>query len=269
MAKRNSHSTGEIDLALAAFAVEGGRKQPVEKLLRDAKIKVSYNTLRQWAYDTHKERYQQISLEVEQQVRTRLADDYHRLARRSSELAEDVLDRIRGLFTRKDRELKEVDQRLGDAEGQLRELNALIDADQCQLAEMLEIPDADALIEEILGNPGDVQLDKVMVARMNSNYKRREGIVSEMQGLWRRREGLEVGFKDLAKVLHEAGVMGGIATEKLALLTGQATDRVEHSFPELQRALEAKGIRLAVGQGAPRAQLPAPPVIDLPVPADG
>lgn len=266
MAKRD-YSSQEINLALAAYALEGGRQKPTEKLLRAAEVKVPFGTLRNWAYDVHADRYQQILLEVEQTVRARLADDYHRLARRSSELAEDVLDRIRALFARKDRELQEVDQRLEDAEDQLRELNALIDADQRQLAEMLEIPDADALIEEILGDPGDVKLDKVMVARMNSNYKRREGIVSEMQGLWRRREGLEVGFKDLAKILHEAGVMGGIATEKLALLTGNATDRVEHSFPELQRALEAKGARLLVGQGAPRA-LPAP-VLDLPVPADG
>jgi hypothetical protein len=264
---KHDYTSKEIDLALAAFALEGGRGKPTGKVLRDAGLKVPLATLRNWAYNVHAERYQQISLEVEQQVRSRLADDYHRLARRSSELAEDVLDRIRGLFDRKDRELKEVDQKLEDAEDQLRELNALIDADQRQLAETLKIPDADALIEEILGDPGDVALDKVMVARMNSNYKRREGIVAEMQGLWRRREGLEVGFKDLAKILHEAGVMGGIATDKLNVLTGQATDRVEHSFPELQRALEAKGIRLAIGQGAPR-QLPAP-VIDVPVSADG
>lgn len=263
MAKRD-YSSQEIDLALAAFALEGGRQKPTEKLLRSAEIKVPFATLRNWAYSVHAERYQQIALEVEKQVRARLADDYHRLARRSSELAEDVLDRIRSLFTRKDRELKEVDQKLEDAEDRMRELNAEIDADQRQLAETLELPDADALIEEILGDPGDVKLDKVMVARMNSNYKRREGIVSEMQGLWRRREGLEVGFKDLAKVLHEAGVMGGIATDKLGDLTGNANVRVEHSFPELQRALEAKGIRLVVGQGH-AAPLPPKPVPALEV----
>lgn len=267
MPKRD-YSSQEIDLALATFALEGGREKPTEKLLRAANLKVPISTLRSWAYGTHHERYQQILLEVEKQVRARLADNFHRLAAESSELSEDVLRRIRDLFDRKDRELGEVDKKLEDAEDQLGQLNALIDADQRQLAETLEIPDADALIEEILGDPGDVELDKVMVARMNSNYRRREGIVAEMQALWRRREGLEVSFKDLAKVLHESGVMGGIATEKLALLTGQATDRVEHSFPELQRALEAKGIRLAIGQGAPRAQLPAPRVIDLPA-ADG
>jgi hypothetical protein len=264
VAKRD-YSSQEIDLALAAFALEGGRQKPTEKLLRSAEIKVPYGTLRSWAYDVHAERYQQILLEVEQTVRARLADDYHRLARRSSELAEDVLDRIRALFTRKDKELAEVDEKLEDAEDQLRELNALIDVDQRQLAETLEIPDADALIEEILGDPGDVELDKVMVARLNSNYKRREGLVAEMQGLWRRREGLEVGFKDLAKILHEAGVMGGIATEKLNLLTGNATDRVEHSFPELQRALAAKGIRLLPGQG----QAKPIPVKELTAAADG
>lgn len=266
MAPRRSYSAEEIDLALAAFAVEGGRARPVEKLLRAAKLKVPYSTLHRWAYDTHHERYEQISREVEKQVRARLADNYQRLAQESSELSEDVLARIRELFERKDRELREVNEKLEDNEDQLRELNAAIDAGQRQLAETLEIPDADALIEEILGDPGEVQLDKVLVAQMNSCYKRREGLVAEMQALWKRRDSLEVGFKDLAKVLHESGVMGGIATEKLALLTGNATDRVEHSFPELQRALEAKGARLLVGQGAPRA-LPAP-VLDLPV-ADG
>lgn len=86
--------------------------------------------------------------------------------------------------------------------------------------------------------------------------------------LWERRDRLRVDFKDLTKLLHESGVMGGIATEKLQLLTGQPTQLVEHSFPELQRALDAKGIRLVVGQGS-APPLPPKPVIALPAAADG
>lgn len=265
MPKRD-YSNEDINLALAAFALEGGRKKPVEKLLRAAKVSVPYSTVRTWAYDTHDERYQQISLEVEKTVQTRLADNYHRLAQESGELAEDVLFRIRRLFDRKDRELKEVEEKLVDVEDQARELNALIDADQRQLADSLELPDADALIEEILGDPGEVDVDKVVVARLNSNYKRRENLIRQSEALWRRREGLEVGFKDLAKILHEAGVLGGIATEKLAMLTGNPTERVEHNFPELQRALEGKHVRLVVGQG--HITPPQKPVIELPAPAN-
>src|SRR4051794_13458351 len=101
MPKRD-YTSKEIDLALAAFALEGGRQKPTEKLLRAAEIKVPFGTLRNWAYNTPADRSQQISLEVEQQVRSRMADDYHRLARTSTELSEDILRRIREMLDRKD-----------------------------------------------------------------------------------------------------------------------------------------------------------------------
>lgn len=266
MAKRD-YSTDEINLALAAFAIEGGRQKPTEKLLRSAGVKVPFGTLRGWAYGAHKERYQQISVEVEKEVRTTMADTYHRLVKESAELSEDVLDRIRKLFLKRDKELGEVEDRLGECEEELKELGTAIAASQARLAANLEIANVDALIEQVLGeDPG--KADEEMVAELTQLHRRREGLVNESAKLWDRRERLEVSFKDLTKVLHESGVMGGIATEKHAMLTGQATERVEHSFPELQRALEAKGIRLVPGQ-APR-QLPAPAaqVIDLPA-ADG
>lgn len=248
-------------IALAAFAIEGGREKQTEKLLRAAKVKVSMATLRRWAYDTHKELYQQISVEVEKEVRTKMADTYQRLAETSAELSEEALARIKSLLVKRDRELVEVEARLEDCEDELKELAGAIDVTQGRLAAELEIPNVDALIEECLGEEPD-KADSELVAELTQLYRRRQGLVNESAKLWERRERLETGFKDLTKVLHESGVMGGIATEKLQLLTGQATDRVEHSFPELQRALEAKGIRLLVGQGAPRA-LPAP-AIDLP-----
>jgi hypothetical protein len=256
VAKRD-YSSQEIDLALAAFALEGGRQRPVEKLLRAAQLKVPYATLRGWAYDVHAERYQQISLEVEKQVRVRLADDFHRLARLSTELSEDILRRIEATLERKDAEFQEADGKLRDAERRLEEIDTLIDLDQRELASAIEIPDVDSLIEEILANPGDLELPADKVARLNGAYKRRTKIVAEIEGAWKRRAAAEVTFKELAKLLHESAVMGGVSTEKLALLTGQATERVEHNFPELQRALEAKGIRLVVGQGKSR-----PPVIE-------
>jgi hypothetical protein len=265
MGKRD-YSSQEIDLALAAFALEGGRQKPTEKLLRSAGVKVPFGTVRGWAYEVHDERYQQILLEVEQTVRARLADDFHRLARTSTDLSENILRRIRETLDRKDAEFQHADEKFKDAERRLEEINTFIDLDQRELASTIELPDVDSLIEEILANPGELELDKQMVAKLNGAYKRRASIVEEIKAWWARRCDCEVTFKELARLLHESAVMGGISTEKLALLTGQATDRVEHSFPELQRALEAKGIRLAVGQGAPRA-LPAP-VIDLPA-ADG
>lgn len=260
MPKRD-YSSEEIDLGLAAFALEGGRSNPVAKLLSAADLKIPIATLRGWAYNSHAERYQQISLEVEKQVSSRLADDYHRLARTSTELSEDILRRIRATLTRKDREFAAADAKLADAERRLEEINGFIDLDQRDLAASIELPDVDSLIEEILENPGDLELPADKVARLNGAYKRRLTIVGEIKAAWARREAAEVTFKELAKMLHESAVMGGISTEKLQLLTGQATDRVEHSFPELQRALEAKGIRLAIGKGAPRA-LAAPKVID-------
>jgi len=249
-------STEERDIALAAFAIEGGREKPTQKLLRAAKLKVPMATLRRWAYDVHKERYQQISLEVEQQVRSKMADTYQRLAETSAELSEESLARIKGLLTKRDTELAATETRLEDAEDELKALASAIDVAQARLASELEIPNVDALIEEVLGERGE-EADSELVAELAQLYKRRSSLATEAQELWKRRERLEVSFKDLTKVLHESGVMGGIATEKLQLLTGQATERVEHNFTEIQRALEAKGIRLAVGQGAPRA-LPAP-----------
>jgi hypothetical protein len=261
---KTDYSAQEIDIALAAFAVEGAREKPTQKLLKAAGLKVPFGTIRSWAYNNHRERYQQIKLEVENHVGVHLADDFHRLARTSTELSDEILRRIRDTFDRKDAEFHHADERFQDAERRLEEINTFIDLDQRELASTIDLPDVDSLIEEILGNPGDLELDPMMVAKLNGAYKRRESIVAEIKAWWARRCDCEVTFKELAKLLHESAVMGGISTEKLALLTGQATDRVEHNFPELQRALEAKGIRLAIGQGAPRA-LPAP-VIDLPAP---
>lgn len=257
MAPRRDYTSQEIDLALAAFALEGGREKPTKKLLKAADVSVPFSTLRNWAYDVHKDRYQQISLEVEEQVRIRLADDFHRLARQSTELSEDILNRIRETLARKDREFKEADEKLRAAEAELADINTLIDLDQREIAAAIELPDVDSLIEEILSNPGDLELPKEKVAKLNGAYKRRGDIVAKIEAAWKRRAAAEVSFKELAKLLHESAVMGGVSTEKLALLTGQATDRVEHNFPDLQRALEAKGIRLVVGQGASR-----PPVIE-------
>lgn len=263
MGKRD-YSSEEIDLALAAFAIEGGRQKPTEKLLRAAKVKVPFSTLRNWAYDVHKERYQQISIEVEKQIRSKMADQYHRLAQQSAELSEDVLNRIRDLLVKRDKELAAVEERLEDCEDELKVLSASIDRTQARLAAELEIPNVDALIEEVLGENPD-RADTELVAELTQLYRRRSGLVNESQRLWERRERLEVSFKDLTKVLHESGVMGGIATEKLQLLTGHATERVEHSFPELKAALEGKGIRLVVGQGhVPPAPLPPKPVAALP-----
>lgn len=257
MAPRRDYTSQEIDLALAAFAVEGGREKPTKKLLKAADVSVPFSTLRNWAYDVHKDRYQQISIEVEKQVRVRLADDFHRLARTSTELSEEILARIKATLRRKDEEFAKADAALVRAEQELEEINTLIDLDQREIATAIELPDVDSLIEEILANPGDLELPKEKVAKLNGAYKRRGDIVARIEAAWKRRAAAEVTFKELAKLLHESAVMGGISTEKLQLLTGQATDRVEHSFPEVQRALEAKGIRLLVGQGQSR-----PPVIE-------
>lgn len=257
MAPRRDYTNQEIDIALAAFALEGGREKPTKKLLKAADLSVPFSTLRNWAYDVHADRYQQISLEVEKQVRVRLADDFHRLARTSTELSAEILDRIKATLRRKDEEFKVADEKLVAAEKELEDINVLIALDQRELASEIEIDNVDELIEEILANPGDLELPKDKVAKLNGAYKRRGDIVARIEAAWKRRAAAEVTFKELAKLLHESAVMGGISTEKLQLLTGQATDRVEHSFPEVQRALEAKGIRLVVGQGQSR-----PPVIE-------
>lgn len=257
MAVERPETSQEIDIVLAAFALEGGRQKPTEKLLRSAGFKIPFSTLRNWAYEVHADRYQQISLEVEQQVRSRLADDYHRLVRTSTELSEDILRRIRVTLDRKDDEFKAADERFVNAEQRLADLDALIKLDEREIATELELPDVDSLISEILENPGDLELPEDKVRKLNGAYKRRATIVEEIKAAWQRRAAAEVSFKELAKLLHESAVMGGVSTEKLQLLTGQATDRVEHNFPDLQRALEGKGIRLVVGQGAAR-----PPVIE-------
>lgn len=266
MGAKRDYSSDEISLALAAFAIEGGRQKPTEKLLRKTDLKIPFGTVRHWAYSSRKELYQQISIEVEKYARAEMADTYLGLARTSAELSEDVLARLRAKLTKHDREVAEIEERLEDCEDELKEVATAIGVAQIRLADSLEIPNVDALIEEVLGERGE-EADGELVAELTQLYRRRDSLVNESAKLWDRRERLEVSFRDLTKILHEAGVMGGISTEKRQLLTGGATERVEHSFPELQRALEAKGARLTVGQGAPRA-LPAPTPIGS-KPADG
>lgn len=266
---RRDYTSEEIRLALSAFAVEMGRKVPTEKLLREAKLKIPIATLRGWAYRTHADLYQQISHAVEKDQRTRLADDWHRQARESNEIVEDTLRRVRETYARKDAEFADVEERLRDAQDRMGELDAQIDAGQQALAEAMELPDADALIEQILGDDEAVGIDKAAVARLNGNYRRRDQLAGEIERLWRRRDAVEIDLKDLAKMLHEVGWIGAVATDKLNALTGNPTERVEHSFPELQRALEAKGIRLTPGQGAAPSKLPVVETRVLPVAADG
>lgn len=212
MAKQD-YSFEEVDAALAAFCLEAGRKKQVENLLDAAGLSIPFSTVRNWAYDGHHERYERIATEVEKQVREQLRDQYHRLARTSAELSEDVLDRINDELTSRDAELLEVE----------------------------------VAIE---------QLPEIGADDKESLTLRKE--------LWERRDRLRLDLKDLAKLLHESGVMGGIATEKLQLLTGQPTQLVEHSFPEIRAALERKGVRLQVGQGQSPAPLPPKRVEALP-----
>lgn len=256
------YSSEEIDLALAAFALEGGHQKRTMKLLKASGAKVTYKVVHDWANRTYVDRYVQISVEVREQVGTKLADTFHRLADTSTELAEDALARLRALLDRKDGELAECEKQLNATEAALQSITGEIAVEQREIAIRLEIPDADALIEEILSDKKPPEeLDKVLIASLNAKYKRRASIVADVERLWRRRESLEVTFKELTGILHEAAVVSGISTEKLALLNGQPTERVEHSFPELKRALEAKGVRLAVGKVGGAAKLP---VVDVP-----
>jgi hypothetical protein len=261
VAARKEYPAEQVDLALACFAAEWGRRKHVTTLLKAQGLSMRFTTVRSWAYDTHNARYLQIKSDVEEAQRARLAESFGRLATEGTALAEDALGRLRELLERRDRELKEIGERIVDVEDRLAELNAAIDVDQRRVAVKLEIPDADALIEEILGDPGDVDLDRITVARLNAAYRRRSDALAEQKALWNRRDEIELGVKDLAKVLHESSLTAGNSSEKLSLLTGGATGRVEHSFPELQRALEAKGIRLQVGQGGAPSKLP---VVDVP-----
>lgn len=158
------YSVEEIDLGLAAFALEAGIGKQVEKVLEEAGLDIPLATVRNWAYKVHKDRYQRISVEVEEQMRTRLKDQYHRLATISADLSEQLLDRIKAI---------------------------------------LDDPDS------------------------------------------------KVELRDLAKLLHEAGWAGGVATDKLQILSGRPTQIVEHDFTQIERALAEKGVRLTLGQGRP------------------
>lgn len=118
--------------------------------------------------------------------------------------------------------------------------------------------------EELTARDSELLETEVAIERLGEIGDDDKDTLRMRKELWERRDRLRIDFKDLTKLLHESGVMGGIATEKLQLLTGQPTQLVEHSFPELQRALEAKGIRLLVGQGnaAPLPPKPVPALVE-------
>ncbi len=212
MAKKRDYSAEEIDLALTAFALEGGRLRPTERLLLAAGLDIPHATVRGWAYRTHHERYERINLEVEKQVRARLADNYHRLSVMSAELSEDILFRINTELERRDDALTAARQRVAEVESRIDVLSR----DQTDEAE-----------DEI------------------------KRLVNERKALWAQETSLQANLKELAKLLHESAVMGGVSTDKLAALTGRPTKIVQHDFSEIRAALEAKGVRLQVGQGEP------------------
>lgn len=224
MGKRD-YSFEEIDLALTAFAFEGGREKSTERLLMEAGLgDIPFDTIRGWAYRTHDERYLRIASEVEKQVRARLADNFHRLAVQSAELSEDVLRRIRAELDRRDEDLLRVTQRIAEVEARIN----VLQHDQTEEAE--------------------------------DETKR---LVDERKTLWKTLESLQVNLKEHAKLLHESAVMGGVATEKHAMLTGRPTSIVEHDFSEVRQALESKGVRLVIGHG--QSSPPPAPATPLPV----
>lgn len=227
MAKRD-YSFEEIDLALTAFAFEGGREKPTERLLLEAGLgHIPFPTLRSWAYQTHPERYARIAGEIEKQVRARLADTALRLAATSAELSEDILARIKAELDRRDEEKIIISQRLADVEARLT---------------VLRHDDTEEAEEE--------------KKRLDDD---RKSLCSQL-------DALKVNLKELAKLLHEAAVQGGVATDKHAILTGRPTQIVEHDFSEIRAALERKGVRLQVGQGQPSSS--PEPAAATPVPVE-
>lgn len=219
MGKRD-YSFEEIDLALTAYALEGGREQATERLLLEAGLgDIPFSTIRNWAYRTHKDRYDRIASEVEKQIRTRLADTFHRLATMSAELSEDLLNRINDELQRRDTERATLTHRLADVESRID----VLQSDHTEEAE--------------------------------DEMKR---LVSERKTIWQALESIQVNLKVHAKLLHESAVMGGVSVEKHAMLTGRPTQIVEHDFSEVRAALESKGVRLVVGQGQKASSPPAP-----------
>lgn len=88
--ERRVYSQADIDGALAIFALASGRVPEVERMLEQAGLDVPIATLRTWCYKRHRERYQQISAEVETHRRAQLADQHMRLAHQSAELVEEA-----------------------------------------------------------------------------------------------------------------------------------------------------------------------------------
>lgn len=230
MARKRDYSFEEIDLALTAFAFEGGRERATERLLLEAGLgHIPQATVRTWAYQTHPERYARIAGEIEKQVRARLADTALRLAATSAELSEDILRRIREELTRRDDERTALSQRLADVEARLT---------------VLRHDDTEEAEEE------------------------KKRLENDRKSLCSQLDALKVNLKELAKLLHEAAVQGGVATDKHAILTGRPTQIVEHDFSEIRAALERKGVRLQVGQGQPSSSPEPKPAAATPVPVE-
>lgn len=94
VAERRSYSQKEVNLGLAAYAMGTGRAKDVLAILKDSGLDIPIDTLRQWAYRTHKERYEQIKREVDAHVRSQLADAFTGLANSATELQAKALDEL-------------------------------------------------------------------------------------------------------------------------------------------------------------------------------
>lgn len=94
-APRREYSEAERDQALAIFALEAGREKAVAAVLSElAMPAIPIATLRSWAYDRHKDRYERIKNEVEVHARSQLADRARGFALLGGEVVEEGLRQL-------------------------------------------------------------------------------------------------------------------------------------------------------------------------------
>lgn len=112
------YDSREKDIALTAFALShgsGDQEKIYKAILSEDRLRIPIGTARNWAHNTHRERYLQIREEVADFTRGQVADDATRFAATAASVVRKGLEWLEEAIDNRELELKELPKAVKEA----------------------------------------------------------------------------------------------------------------------------------------------------------